>query len=296
MQEVTIVIPVYNRAEYLPRLFRSLLTLTYKSVRVILVDNGSEDQSLLLCQQFAEEAWFPVEVLEEKAKGASKARNAGLNACTTPWVYFFDSDDELSSDFLDLVIPLCEGRDAVFLPTCQVQGAKEYVRPFKVTAEPGYQILSLMLNSPSMLLRTEWLKGIGGWDADLSVWDDWELGIRVLLNHPRYAWYNRKAFHKLYVHDISITGPSMSHNLEGKMDCLKTIYAQLESNDDRKAFYLRTKIIEGTLRAEGTLKTLSGFDAEMSDATIWMGRFLSFYTRWGGRGAWRLAIWFCQKS
>jgi len=296
MPEVTIVIPIYNRAGYLSRLFQLLDAVTYPHKHVILVDNGSQDSSFDLCQQFASKATYPVMAIQEKQKGAARARNAGLAACQTEWIYFFDSDDELSIDFLEHLTPLCTDRDAVFLTTHQVQGNRSMVRPYKDTGDVGYQILSSMLSTQSMLLRTDWLKSIGGWDDELTIWMDWELGIRVLLNRPRMAWFNGKAFHKVFVHDDSITGPSMSHNLEGKMACLQTVYGELQHFEQKKALYLRSKIFEGRLRREGTLKKISGFEEEMDAMTIRMGRFLSFYTRWGGRGAWRLGAWFCQKS
>ena len=296
MTEVTIVIPVYNRATYLPRLFRSLQTVSYEGKRAILVDNGSEDGSWTLCQEFARSANFPVQVLQEPAQGASHARNAGLQACQTPWVYFFDSDDELSPDFLDKVMPLCPGHDAVFLPTRMIlPDGQARVRPFQPVFSASYQILSSMLNSPSMLLRTDWLRNLGGWDAQLSVWDDWELGIRVLLAQPRARWYDGEAFHSLYVHGNSITGPSMSHNLEGKIACLRKVQSMLQSRAERLSLYLRTRILEGELRKEACPAILTGFDTGISPIYKIIGSCLSTYVRLGGRGAWRVATWFVKQ-
>ena len=99
MIEVTIVIPVFNRAAFLPRLFEALRMVNYQKKHVILVDNGSEDDSMHLCQDFAEHADFPTKVISAPEKGAAAARNAELDACSTAWVYFFDSDDWFSPAF-----------------------------------------------------------------------------------------------------------------------------------------------------------------------------------------------------
>ncbi len=293
MKEVTIVIPVCNRAGFLPQLFRSLDKVTYPGLHVILVDNGSEDESLELCRHYADTTLLHVEVLKEPRRGAAIARNTGLRHCRTEWIYFFDSDDELSSDFLDILMPLTDGNDAVFLSTVQVQGKHEKVRACKPVTDASYQILSSMLNTDSMLLRTEWLREIGGWNESLTVWDDWELGVRVLLDKPRCTWYLDKPFHRLYVHGDSLTGPSMSHNVEGKLACLKTVYDSLEEDRHKKALFLRSKIVEGQMRRAGTDVTVRGFDEEQSDVVYHFGRFLSWFTRLGGRGAWRIASWVC---
>lgn len=290
MKQVSIVIPVYNRAGYLPRLFASLSAITYEGLHVILVDNGSTDDSLSLCQAFAGQAVFPVQVLTEPRKGAAMARTTGLAACTTEWVYFFDSDDELSDNFLDVVMPLTDNLDALFLTTQQIHGNINYVRAYRPTGDVSDQILSSMLNSPAMLLRTEWLKQIGGWNTSLTVWDDWELGIRVLLAKPRFRWYTEHAFHKLYVHDESITGPSMSHNLSGKVDCLAQVLSMLETPNQRKALYLRTKIFEGYLRREGVRTAVNVPFTHVSFFHECCGRFLRAYVAMGGRGAWRIAM------
>lgn len=291
MQSVTIVIPVYNRSEYLPRLFASLENVTYSGMKVILVDNGSTDDSLALCMAFSERVPFPVKVLQEHRKGAARARNTGLKACDTDWVYFFDSDDEVSPDFLDELMPLTENQDALLLTTRQTDGRTIYTRPYKVSGDGGYQILSSMLNTPSMLLRTAWVRNIGGWDESLTVWDDWELGIRVLLNNPRIKWYTRKPFHTIYLHPESITGVSMSSNLEGKKHCLQTVCRQLTEKRHLDALYLRIKIIEGQLKREGTAEKLDNTVKDRGWMTCWAGKLLSLYTAMGGRGAWQIACW-----
>lgn len=289
MKEVTIVIPVYNRSEYLDRLFSSITLLQYTALKVILVDNASTDDSLARCRQFAETCVFPVQVLEEPRKGAGNARNTGLQACDTEWVYFFDSDDELSADFLNVLMPLTTDKDVVLFSTTQVQGEHHYTRPFRPTCAPSYQILSSMLNTQSMLFRSSWLKSIGGWNTSLTVWIDWELGIRVLLNQPRAIWYTQHPFHHIYIHSESITGADMTHNLPGKIECLKMVYNELTSPQDKKALYYRSCIVQGQVRRLGGSFPLGFIPWNENLLHRLMGRALSFYTSIGGRGAWRLA-------
>lgn len=294
MKLVTIVIPVYNRSYYLPRLFRSLERIKGDAFRVVLVDNGSQDDSLTLCQEFARTSSLDISVLEEREKGAARARNTGLKACQTEWVYFFDSDDELSPDFLEAILPLTTHNDVVCLPTVQVENGHEVTRAYKPTSEASYQILSSMLNSPSMLLRTAWLRKIGGWNDSLNVWDDWELGVRVLLHKPRLAWYTDKSFHRLYVHGESITGPAMSYNLEGKLNTLRIVERQLPDSRKLKALYFRICIFDGQLMREGVKADLSEFGHMVGIISRMAGTLLKWHARLGIRGAWRIACFICR--
>lgn len=319
MNEVTLVVPVYNRSAFLPLLFKSIEAVTYSKFRVILVDNNSTDDSLLLCQEYAHTSRWNVEVLQEAEKGAAKARNCGLSACQTEWIYFFDSDDELSPDIFDILIPLGKDYDVVFCPTLMEVEGQTSIRAYKATCQPAYQILSSMLCTPSTLYRTAWLREIGGWNPKLTVWDDWELGVRTLIHSPRALWYTDKPFHHVYVHNESITGPNMAHNLKGKLDCMLQVSQLLASQDgtpskhaesgsaickSRKALYLRYCIFKGKLKHEGHGKLLQEALNDFPEAAVLskpypplpltvrlLGYLLYLFTSVGGRGAWRLATY-----
>lgn len=291
MASVTIVVPIYNREAYLPRLFRSIAAVDYEDMEVILVDNGSSDGSLGLCRSFAEDAPMVVRVLEERERGASRARNCGLSACRTEWVYFFDSDDELSATFLEELMPLTEGQDMVVFPTRQEVGGRTARRSFVPSPTPAAQILSATMNTPSVLYRKDFLRSIGGWNGELAIWDDWELGIRALLHRPRIRWFTAHPFHHIYIHDDSITGPSMTARREALEHVLQVVGKELEAGGDRRALYLRYCILNGMLRRERgeTIDIPLGVPCWV---VAW-GALLRAYTAWGGRGAWRMALLVC---
>ncbi len=297
MSDVTLVIPVYNRAAYLPRLFQSLQRLSYAALKVILVDNGSTDDSPSLCQTFAEEAHFPVEVVREEKCGANAARNRGLSLCRTQWVYFFDSDDEISPDFLDKIQPGRHDSDVIFFPTCQQVGDRKMVRDYRVSDSAAVQILTGMLNTQSLVWNVDFLRRIGGWNEQLSVWQDWELGVRLLLHRPRISWCTSEAFHCIYVHPDSITGQSFSANLQGRVDALKTVGEVIGGDASAtRALYYRTKILEGMLSQEGGSSELwpRVSAAQVSLPVRVVGKLLRKYVALGGRGAWRIALKSCS--
>lgn len=98
--DISVVVPVYNTAQYLPRCVESLLTGGEAALEVLLVDNGSTDGSGALCDRYAAED-PRVRALHLGEKDVSAARNAGLSAARGEYVWFVDSDDEIPPHALD---------------------------------------------------------------------------------------------------------------------------------------------------------------------------------------------------
>lgn len=93
MSKISVVIPVYNVKPYLERCVQSVLRQTYKSIEIILVDDGSTDGSGELSDQIASQD-TRIHVIHQNNKGLSGARNTGLYYATGEFVVFLDSDDE----------------------------------------------------------------------------------------------------------------------------------------------------------------------------------------------------------
>ncbi|MBO4612906.1 MAG: glycosyltransferase family 2 protein [Bacteroidaceae bacterium] len=291
MAAISIIIPVWNRVDYLPRLFRSLASVSYEELEVVLVDNGSTDGSLGLCHSFAESAPMVVTLLEEPQRGAARARNCGLRYCKSEWVYFFDCDDELSPLFLNEIMSNLSDADMVVFPTMQDVGGVVRQRSFHPSAKPSTQILSSTMNTQGMLFRTDFLRQIGGWNDSLFIWDDWELGIRALLHSPRIKWVGQKAYHHIYVHEDSLTGPSMTERLPSILHTLEVVETELLNPRDRRALYFRYEILNGLLMNEGSRPV----EVPLSVGLFYrmVGAMLRRYTAKGGKGTWRLAMFFC---
>lgn len=97
----SVISPVYNVARYLDDYFASLeaQTIGVERLEIILVDDGSTDESLAMCREFATRHQANVHVLHQANAGQAAARNAGLALATSPWVTFPDPDDALSDNY-----------------------------------------------------------------------------------------------------------------------------------------------------------------------------------------------------
>lgn len=97
---ISIIIPVYNAAEYLERSIGSVRNQTYKNLEIITVDDGSKDDSLKLLESFAS-ADSRIKVIRKENGGSSTARNAGLREATGEYIGFIDADDYIEPDMYE---------------------------------------------------------------------------------------------------------------------------------------------------------------------------------------------------
>ena len=113
---VTVIIPVYNVEEYLRQCLDSVLAQTYKNLEVILVDDGSTDSSIKICQGYCDRD-ERFKLYKKKNGGASSARNLGLDRAKGDYLYFLDSDDYLKSIALERMVKCaCQNNaDLVFI-------------------------------------------------------------------------------------------------------------------------------------------------------------------------------------
>lgn len=110
---VSIIVPVYNTAEYIEECIQSVFSQSYKNIELILVDDGSTDGSGFICQKYKD---LPnVKFYRQDHLGANTARRKGVQESHGEWITFLDSDDYyLRNDAIDLLVSESEGVDIVF--------------------------------------------------------------------------------------------------------------------------------------------------------------------------------------
>lgn len=108
---VSVVIPVWNVCEYLPYCLDTVLRQSYSNLEVILVDDGSDDGSELLCDQVALKD-ERVSVIHQNNGGLSAARNAGTLAAHGDWLLFIDSDDYVSEKYIERLLTAAKQNSA----------------------------------------------------------------------------------------------------------------------------------------------------------------------------------------
>jgi glycosyltransferase involved in cell wall biosynthesis len=99
-KKVSIIIPVYNAEKYIDRCIESIIKQTYKNFEIILIDDGSTDNSLKIIENWYKKYPKKIKIIKQKNMGTGDARNKGLDIVTGEFLTFVDSDDYLDIDFL----------------------------------------------------------------------------------------------------------------------------------------------------------------------------------------------------
>ena len=105
--KVSIIIPVYNVSAYIERCVRSVMRQTYSHIECILVDDATQDDSIGQCKQMIAVYQGPIQFLilsHQQNRGLSAARNTATDAATGDYVFYLDSDDEITPDCIETLV------------------------------------------------------------------------------------------------------------------------------------------------------------------------------------------------
>ena len=127
---VSIIIPIYNVEQYLQRCIQSVISQTHRSLEIILVDDGSSDNSPEICDRFAKQD-SRIHVIHQDNQGLSAARNAGLDLATSDYIQFVDSDDWILPTMTEELMAVLQedSSDAVQCDYYTIRGIAEDVLP-----------------------------------------------------------------------------------------------------------------------------------------------------------------------
>lgn len=103
MELLSVIVPVYNVRAELPKCIESILRQTYRNLELLLIDDGSDDGSEHICDDYAERD-KRVKVIHQKNQGVSAARNIGLRMSNGTYIGFVDSDDWIAEDMYEVLI------------------------------------------------------------------------------------------------------------------------------------------------------------------------------------------------
>lgn len=111
---ISIIVPVYNTEKYLEQCIESILTQTYNNFELILINDGSTDNSKKICEKYQEKD-ERVSLFNTSNNGVSSARNLGIEKCTGKYITFIDSDDYIERQTLELIINKVEDNDLLII-------------------------------------------------------------------------------------------------------------------------------------------------------------------------------------
>ncbi|MFC3932047.1 glycosyltransferase [Streptococcus dentapri] len=110
-RKISVIVPVYNVEDYLERCLDSLVSQTHTNLEIIIVNDGTKDNSVAIAERYAQED-PRIQIIHQDNAGLSQARNTGLKYATGDYVAFLDSDDWLEKDAYAYMLALLEEKEA----------------------------------------------------------------------------------------------------------------------------------------------------------------------------------------
>lgn len=216
MIDISVIIPTFNRKEYLPKSIESCFGGNGSvRVEVIVVDNGSTDGTRDWLQALDDKR---IRVCYEKTPGAPAARNRGLEAARGTFARFLDDDDWLTSGSLESAVQCLRDDDAdiCYGPIRTVSDTETSIDPLSDYEAPCSDLLVALLEekiayqTPRFTYRRS-LVASERWDPDLPVRQDYDFVVAAALNNPKHK-YCEGAGYRIRDHD----GSRISNSYTGR--------------------------------------------------------------------------------
>jgi glycosyltransferase involved in cell wall biosynthesis len=217
----SVIIPLYNKAEHIAKAIRSVLDQTFGDLELIIVNDGSTDQSLKVVKQFDDAR---ICVINQENAGVSAARNNGVLAANNEYVAFLDADDWWSRDYLHKMHRLIRSYpDAGLWSSKYYKVKREKEIEANVGLETGFtagyinyfkaysKTMWMPITSSSFIINKGVFLNLNGYSVNLKIGEDFELWVRIAtrfkiayLNMP-LVYYNQD----VETHNRAVGGSKM---------------------------------------------------------------------------------------
>lgn len=189
MSLISVVIPAYKRGHIIERAIQSILQQTYQDFEILVVDDGSRDNTESIVASLSKEEPRIRYFCHDTNRGAQAARNTGAKAAQGEWIAFLDSDDYFTPNSLEVRILVAQSEGVkVVHSECKVLRKSESLTTYGVPTLSGY-IYRELLTDPGPLysglfIAKEALEKVGYLDEQIISYQDWDTAIRLAKYFP----------------------------------------------------------------------------------------------------------------
>lgn len=256
MPRISVVVPVYNVEKYLNRCIDSVINQTYKDFELVLIDDGSVDNSGAICDQYSQKD-NRIRVVHKENGGASLARNCGIDNAKGEFVMFVDSDDYIEPEMLETHIALMENDVDLTVTSLDIisnQETRKYCMPNKIYTTIQYfedmgkkSYPELCASSPCCkLFRKSILYKFGiVYKKDMSLGEDTFFNTEYLNHCKKVVASDRILYHYTKENDNSLfsrfqenTYKDVKEAFEYRIKTLKQVGVSEETVDNFTIIYI----------------------------------------------------------
>ncbi len=260
----SVVIPLYNKIEYIENTLKSVLAQTFQNYEIIIVNDGSTDHSEKVIQKYVSDK---VRIITQSNQGVSIARNIGIEHALGEYIAFLDADDMWEKNYLEIIDWLTSHypQSDIFVTAYRViMGGGKYNYSTRLTPEEGcLDSYWMTLKYPydfvwtsATVVRKSAIQKAGGFRPGEKIGQDLDLWARVARNNPRVAYsseicvnYNRMAGENARSREKIACAKAFIRDLEEELGNPERSEEELEmiqyKYDLKKTVYVFTCILSG---------------------------------------------------
>ncbi len=207
---ISVIIPCYNSAKTIILVLNSVINQTYKNYEILIVDDGSNDNTKDLVHDFFKDKHINYKYIYQQNSGPSSARNNGVQNSSGEYIAFLDSDDEWHFKKLEIQMKIISEKNLNFLGSTYTYDNLENENIDKIELRQ-YSFKKLLFSNkfstPGVIMKKTFFQELGGFDVSMKYAEDYDLWIRASIKEDLNLIINPKLF-KLYKNAYGDSGLS----------------------------------------------------------------------------------------
>lgn len=279
MEKVSVIVPIYNVEKYLKYSIGGILKQSYKNLEIILVNDGSQDTSLAICEEYSK-IDNRIKIISVENGGQGKARNIGLQHSTSDWILFLDADDYYDNNAVEYLVELAEryGSDLVVTP---LRVVRDHIQGGNASSIKNEKILNL--NKDRLIEEMYYGRLLGAtpcgklykreilekWPFPDQLFEDLAIAYKHLMSAKKVAVSNQY-YYNYYQRVGSTTKSRYTSKLEDFYRAIEKNYKYLEEdfpNNKELSIALKTRMFTGGFQVVNSMIE-SGMTKEVKDKSL----------------------------
>lgn len=279
MEKVSVIVPIYNVEKYLKYSIGGILKQSYKNLEIILVNDGSQDNSLAICEEYSK-IDNRIKIISVENGGQGRARNIGLQHSTSDWILFLDADDYYDNNAVEYLVELAEryGSDLVVTP---LRVVRDHIQGGNASSIKNEKILNL--NKDRLIEEMYYGRLLGAtpcgklykreilekWPFPDQLFEDLAIAYKHLMSSKKVAVSNQY-YYNYYQRVGSTTKSRYTSKLEDFYRAIEKNYKYLEEdfpNNKELSIALKTRMFAGGFQVVNSMIE-SGMTKEVKDKSL----------------------------
>lgn len=233
--KVSVIVPVYNVEKYISKCLDSLLEQTYENIEIVLVNDGSQDNSKIIIDDY-EKKDQRIKVIHKKNEGVSVARNVGIINSTGDYICFVDSDDYVMADYVEYLLNLMQDEQSEIALTTQMFGNfdLEQTSNIKIQTVSGVEatIKILLYDIPigvySKIFKREFLENNRiRFNQDLYIGEGFNFNVDAFQRADKVVIGNRRIYYYRRDNETSATTKFSIEKWQNGLEAIQVIKRNL---------------------------------------------------------------------